>query len=93
MCKFRPHGFGLQKTPPKWHFFAILGLRMGLFWGVNGALVVIHLKGCITTTGGTLLIDFKRKMRENIVKNGNVVFLHTFFWLYLGLSGCQIAPP
>ena len=69
MCKFRPHGFVLQKKPPKWHFFAILGLRMGLFGGLNCALVVIHLKGCITTSLGPLLGDSMHKKCESREKN------------------------
>ena len=63
-------GLACKKIHPKWRFFAILGLRMGLFWGVNGALVVIHLKRCITTTGGTLLSVISAKCAKKQLKTG-----------------------
>ena len=84
MCKFRPHGFGLQNNTPKMAFLAILGSRKGLFGGLNGALVVIHLKWCITTNLGPLLGDFERKKCEKCAKNGKEVNLHTSFWPHLG---------
>ena len=53
-------------------FFVILGSRKGLFEGLNRAMVVIHLKGCITTTKGGFLGEFERKMVKKSAKNENV---------------------
>ena len=79
MCKFRPHGFGLQIKTCKMAFLAILGSIKVFFGGLKGALVVIHLKWCITTNLGTLLGDFERKKCEKGAKNRKEVILHTSF--------------
>ena len=69
---FGPHVFCVQKSTCKMAFFAIFGSQMGVFEGVKCALVVIHLKGCITTNLGPNLGEKKHKMCEKIVKNEKV---------------------
>ena len=65
-------------------FFAIFGSQMGFFEGVKCALVVIHLKGCITTNLGGNSGENKRKMSEKKAKNKSVGWLT---YLILGLFG------
>ena len=77
-------GFGCKKHPQNVIFLAFWGQEWAFFGGVKCALVVIHLKGCITTSLGTLLIDSKLKKCETREKNGKKVYLHTLFWLHLG---------
>ena len=74
-------------------FFRHFGVKNGLFWGVKLRVGGNTPKGVYYHHWGDFIERFGRKMREKIAKNGNVHFLHTSFWAYLGLSGCQIAPP
>ena len=62
-------GFGCKKHPQNGIFSPFWGQEWAFFGGVKCALVVIHLKGCITTSLGPLLGDSMHKKCENRGKN------------------------